>query len=708
MSTLVYCAGKGRTGTFVIPDSVDTVMIYAFSNCTSLSKISIGANVMDFRPALDECVNLTKITVSSSNSWYTASNDMLYNKAKTQLLICPSGKTGNVSIPSGVTQIAYRSFSGCKNLSGITLPSSVQTIGEYAFKDCVKLEELELPNGMESLMTNALTGCTGLTSIHIPATLENMQTSYWGDDSNLFEGCTNLKSITVDSGNPVYSASKGILYNKGKTKLLAYPLAKAGAMKIPSSVTQIAYGAFAGCWNLTSVTVPDSVQRIGSNTFSGCVSLEKVSLPKNLTRIDRNAFAGCENLSDISIPSSVLSISNYAFKDCAKLKSISLPSNVTEVAYGTFSGCESLATVTLPSSLMYIETDAFYGCKSLNNAVIPKSVLYIGQRVFGDCTKLKSVTFCGDIPSNYEMFKDTKTTAYYPKGNDTWTAALREEMGGDITWKAKARLSKPAVTADYQRSSGKPILSWNAISKAKQYDIYRASSKNGTYKKIDSTTELTYVDTSAEDGKTYYYKVRAVDKEPDYSSAYSKVVSQISKLTRPVVKASNEASTGEVKLTWESISGAEKYYIYRATSKNGSYKLIATAKDAFYVDKNGSVGKAYYYRVKAVHEKTEANSALSSVIRAVQDMKCPTVEVKLNSASQPVVEWEKIDGAEKYVIYRATSKSGEYKKIKTTTDTSFKDTDANTGKTYYYKVKAIHSISTANSAWSPVVKIKIS
>ena len=76
--------------------------------------------------------------------------------------------------------------------------------------------------------------------------------------------------------------------------------------------------------------------------------------------------------------------------------------------------------------------------------------------------------------------------------------------------------------------------------------------------------------------------------------------------------------------------------------------------------------------------------------------------IKLKNGD-PRLTWEKVDGAAKYYIYRATSKDGKYTKIKTTVSaTSFTDTTAKAGVKYYYKVKAIHSNTDANSAYSSI------
>ena len=83
----------------------------------------------------------------------------------------------------------------------------------------------------------------------------------------------------------------------------------------------------------------------------------------------------------------------------------------------------------------------------------------------------------------------------------------------------------------------------------------------------------------------------------------------------------------------------------------------------------------------------------------IQDEESQTLE-------SPKVSWKKVEGATKYEVYRATSKSGTYSKVKTTTSLNWKDTAAKSGKTYYYKVVAVASKTAANSAYSGVVSIK--
>ena len=177
----------------------------------------------------------------------------------------------------------------------------------------------------------------------------------------------------------------------------------------------------------------------------------------------------------------------------------------------------------------------------------------------------------------------------------------------------------------------------------------------------------------------------------------------ITRLSVPKVTAAN-VSKG-IKVSWGKVTGASKYNVYRKTG-SGSWSKIKTTTSTSYTDSSAKAGTTYYYKVKAVAEKSSANSADSKVVSAAAKLAQPEVKVALSSG-KPKISWGKVSSAQKYNVYRATSENGEYKKIKTTISTSYTDKDAKSGKTYYYKVQAVCSKSAGNSAYSAVKKIKV-
>ena len=264
-------------------------------------------------------------------------------------------------------------------------------------------------------------------------------------------------------------------------------------------------------------------------------------------------------------------------------------------------------------------------------------------------------------------------------------------------------IDAPVIKASNKASTGKISLTWEAVEGAEKYEVYRATSKTGTYSRMKTLTNTTYTNTTAKVGKYYYYYVRAIDADGNYAD--SNIVGRTCDLAQTTVTVSNVASTGKIKVSWEAVEGATKYEVYRATSKSGTYSRITTTANTSITNTKTDAGKTYYYKVRAICDVDAAAAAYSAIKSRTCDLPRPTVSIALSSG-KPKVSWAKVDGAVEYKVYRATSKSGTYSLMKTTTSLSYKNTSATAGKTYYYKVVAVCSNTAGNSAYSSIVSIK--
>ncbi len=270
----------------------------------------------------------------------------------------------------------------------------------------------------------------------------------------------------------------------------------------------------------------------------------------------------------------------------------------------------------------------------------------------------------------------------------------------------EAPLPAPAVTSATDPASGKIMLKWAAVKNAEKYEVYRSLSKSGLYTKKITTDELSCTDTSAKAGYTYYYKVRAVAADGTKGD-YSSVVYRTCDCAAPVVKGGNNAATGKVTLTWDKVSGAKEYVVYRANYSNGTYTKMFTTKNTSYTNTSANAGYTYYYKVKAISSKTAyADSAMSNIVTRTCDCAAPVVKIALNSDGHPKLTWDKVTGAEKYRVYRSTD-GKNFSYYYTATATYFNNNSATAGTTYYYKVMAVSArTSYANSAMSSVVSIR--
>ena len=268
------------------------------------------------------------------------------------------------------------------------------------------------------------------------------------------------------------------------------------------------------------------------------------------------------------------------------------------------------------------------------------------------------------------------------------------------------KLTAPSVKTDYLISTGKPYIKWAAVAGASKYEVYRSGSKDGTYTLLGTTTATNYTDNKANAGYIYYYKAKAVNAN-SIKSDYSATVAATCHCARPVVKPDYLISTGKPYIKWTAVAGASQYEVYRSGSKDGTYTLLGTTTATNYTDNKANAGYTYYYKVKAVSKVSSgANSYYSVVIGATCHCARPSVKITTSNGS-PRLTWNAVAGANKYEVYRATSKNGSYTKMFTTSNLSYTNTSAKAGTTYYYKVKAVSKVkSTANSAFSTVVSIR--
>lgn len=285
--------GSGSLTSVTMPGSLVKIGEYAFFVCSSLVSVAIPDNVSSIgKDAFGSCSNLTNIEVGQANEDYSSSDGVLFNKKQDLLIICPPRKSGQYVIPENVSSIGYAAFSGCSRITGITIPESVASIEDFAFYGCSGITSIAIPDNVTSIKESTFQGCSSLENVIIPSRVTSIGNS-------AFDGCTSLISITIPSGvtsigettfsnceslvsieveqeNSAYSSVDGVLFNKEKDELVAFPGGRKGHYSIPNSVTSVFISAFSSCRGLTSVTIPSSVTNIGDFAFYYCDSISDI------------------------------------------------------------------------------------------------------------------------------------------------------------------------------------------------------------------------------------------------------------------------------------------------------------------------------------------------------------------------------------------------------------------------------------------------
>ena len=294
----------------------------------------------------------------------------------------------DIVLPEGVTSIGDRAFHNCSALSSIVIPDSVTSIRESAFKNCISLKSFEIPSSVTSIGFVAFSGCKSLCSLVIPASVVNL-------NGNPFCGWYGeLKCLS-----PYFIYDNKVLFDKDKSKIIAFRDKDTTLYVIPDGVTSIGDGAFWGCTSLTSLVIPESVTSIGDYAFVGCDSLTDIVIPDRVTRIGEFAFGGCESLTDIVLPEGVTSIGGSAFKNCISLTDIVIPDSVTSIGNYAFSGCGFLTDIVLPEGVTSIGDRAFDGCRSLTDIVLPDCVTSVGEYAFHYCFSLTGIVIPDSVTS---------------------------------------------------------------------------------------------------------------------------------------------------------------------------------------------------------------------------------------------------------------------------------------------------------------------
>ena len=489
------CSGMAQLTSVAIPNSVKNIGSSAFKNCSALSSVYIN-----------DLASWCSITFNDNP--LLCAHRLYVNEELVTNLVIPNNVTTiassafsgcssltSITIPNNVTTIGSSAFSGCSSLTSITIPNNITTIGSSAFSDCSNLKTVTLNSkslveknylgsyfstifgpqvtkyiigtNVTSIGSSAFSQCTKLTAITIPSNVVSIGSWAFGGCSSLAEISITESTSNISSNSFVECSVQRINYS-GNLEQWCKKQWSAGAISwsytlyiggqkisnvvIPSTITELREGAFAGCTSLTSVTIPGSVTRIGDAAFYGCTGLTSVTIPNSVTTIERSAFSGCSNLTSVTIHSnaavnvtgstcydsgpciagvsqifgfqvkniilgdSITSLPAKAFESLSNLTSITIGKNVKSIASNAFSGCSNITSVTwnakncngynfgsqvktfkFGSEVVAVPASVCKGMTKLTSVTISNSVTSIGSEAFSGCTGLTSITIPGQV-----------------------------------------------------------------------------------------------------------------------------------------------------------------------------------------------------------------------------------------------------------------------------------------------------------------------
>ena len=165
--------------------------------------------------------------LESRVSRYRTVDGILYSADMKTLILCPAGKTGEITIPDGVERIRKQAFFGSK-INKVIFPDSLVRLQKEAFYGCENLKEIDFGNGIEQIggdgSQDIFSGCAFEKLVFPPQVKEI--------GINAFYSCSKLQEIIFEDG---------LKYIRG--------------------------GAFKNCPKLTEITLPASIKELGPDAF---------------------------------------------------------------------------------------------------------------------------------------------------------------------------------------------------------------------------------------------------------------------------------------------------------------------------------------------------------------------------------------------------------------------------------------------------------
>ncbi len=327
-------------------------------------------------------------------------------------------------------------------------------------------------------------------------------------------------------------------------------------------------------------------------------------------------------------------------------------------------------------------------------------------------TKLVLLNVEDNNLATLDISKLTKLVAFYGDGNELVNFDISTFPANTFNnfelRKSSTRLTGVALGTQYG-----VILPANATE-----PVATSISNSGSY--LSTTRSIVWSSlTKVPATFTYQYAIKGstelvtVTVDVDKST----MVSDALTVATPTTFTSADYSYNKLKLSWSAVNGATGYRLYRSTSKTGTFSLVKTITSATkvsYINSGLSCGTTYYYKMRAYREVNGVmyfGSYTNVISRKAKPAK-PTVTLSKYSSRKIKISWKQKAGASGYVIYRSTSKSGTYSKIKTITSgktVKYINTKRKKGTRYYYKMRTYRTVNGTRvySAYSSIKNKKL-
>lgn len=621
----------------------------AFRDCDNLKTIKIPSTVEYVDDGAFRNSGITSFSVASNSLYFTAYNGDLYSKDKTEFISYANGKTASTyTVPGFVDYIHPEAFDS-DALIEIVVSEGVDTIGEYAFEGCMYLESVVLPESLTEAGWCFIGPFYNLKNVYFAGTFSQFS-SVVGDIYQYICKEYELHFLTNQSHN--FKSLKYITYKEGTASKYSITATMCTCHNQPIDVMAGTKKVCATPKLISAQNALDGirVKFIAVDGADGYNVYRKVSGSKTWVLIQEwkgGAYAGEEDsiVDYDAVPGKTYTYTVRAVNEAGAsgynktgvsakrlvpptLKNVYNNGSGNKLSWGKVTGAsgyyiyrktpnsayKKIATIKKGSTTSYTDKKITFG-----NSYTYTVKAYSGKSISG--YSVDGITISHKLP------KVEITTTNVNGGKRVYLSCATP--GATIYYKTSSKGSYKKYTGDFGLTSTKTVYAYATkslcyksstaskkitVTKVKTPSVvakncvggkkisfscgtsgvtfYYKTSKNGSYVKYTEPFGITST-------KTIYVKAY----KPGYatSSTASKKVS-VSKIGTPTMSSAKTVSASSIKVSWKKVSGAQGYYLYRATAKDGTYTLVHTITSGSTVSKTDTglnPGTTYYYKVRA-------------------------------------------------------------------------------------------------------------
>lgn len=292
------------------------------------------------------------------------------------------------------------------------------------------------------------------------------------------------------------------------------------------------------------------------------------------------------------------------------------------------------------------------------------------------CNGANSEGYIQDYAHNKAHNGKKRTYTYGHCGSENWTLYSISIANSDT-------LDVPEVKSVAGSATGVEVK-WNTVKFADSYNVYRKVS-GGSWLFLKNVKESTYVDTTAENGKTYVYTVRALNSKTRSEFKPSTSFKFIDKIQFSSISAVD----GGVKLAWNKNTAATGYYIYRSVDGGNwvRYATITGNTKTTYTDLSVESGKYYRYRVRGFAGSSAGSYNATGV--SINYVDTPVLKSCENTVEGVTFRWNTVTGATGYRVYRRAAGDKSWTYITTVTTNYYEDNTVSNEVYYKYTARAV-------------------